>query len=152
MLFLLAKEEGESKDPKQFVFDRVLWKDSSQEDAWLHGGESVIKAAMQGYAGCVMCYGQTGAGKTYTLGNAIAGQEGIMVRAFNYIFDAAAQQREVTYTINLAYVQIYLDGLSDLLDPSATVELREDPKEGVYVSGCEWAQIHDVAGAIELLG
>ena len=54
--------------------------------------------------------------------------------------------------MSVADQQIYLDTITDLLQPNAPVELREDPKEGVYVSGCEWAQIHDVAGAIELLG
>ena len=46
----------------------------------------------------------------------------------------------------MAYVQIYLDGLSDLLSAESHVELREDPKEGVYVSGCQWETITDVAG------
>ena len=75
-----------------------------------------------------------------------------MIQAFNHIFTTADSERELKYEVHLSYQQIYLDGISDLLQPSAPVELREDPKEGVYVSGCEWAQIHDVAGAIQLLG
>ena len=61
MLFLLSKADDEkSVDPKQFVFDRVLWKDSTQYDGWEAAGLNVTKAVMQGYTGCVMCYGQTG--------------------------------------------------------------------------------------------
>ena len=97
-----------------------------------------------------MCYGQTGAGKTFTLANETAGQQGIMVQTFNLIFQTAAEDKHAKYEVHVAYVQIYLDGLSDLLNPEALVELREDPKEGVYVSGCEWEHIVDVAGAIEV--
>ena len=70
MLYLLQKEDStKSKNasaPKQFVFDKVLWKDSVQEDAWHAAGTRVVTGSMEGYTGCVMCYGQTGGGKTYT--------------------------------------------------------------------------------------
>ena len=48
--------------------------------------------------------------------------------------------------MSIAYVQIYLDQLSDLLDPDAQIDLREDPKEGVYVSGASWHTIHNAVG------
>ena len=152
MLFLLAKEDDDKGvNPKQFVFDRVLWKDSVQDDAWEAAGLNVVKSCMQGYSGCVMCYGQTGAGKTFTLANDKAGQEGVMIRAFNHIFKTAAEERELKYSVDLSYQQIYLDGISDLLTPSAPVELREDPKEGVYVSGATWAPIENVDDALAAL-
>ena len=53
----------------------------------------MTKAALVGYTGCVMCYGQTGAGKTFTLANETAGQQGIMVQAFNLIFQVRARVR-----------------------------------------------------------
>ena len=53
----------------------------------------MAKAAMVGYTGCVMCYGQTGAGKTFTLANETAGQQGIMVQTFNLIFQTAAEDK-----------------------------------------------------------
>ena len=152
MLFLLGKEDDDKGvNPKQFVFDRVLWKDSAQIDAWEAAGMSVVKSTMQGYTGCVMCYGQTGAGKTYTLANDKAGQEGIMIQAFNYIFSAAADERELKYEISLSYQQIYLDGISDLLQPTAPVELREDPREGVYVSGAKWEPVATTQQAMDAL-
>jgi len=141
MLFLLTKDDDANVTPKQFVFDRVLWKDSVQNDAWEAAGVSVTKSVMQGYTGCVMCYGQTGAGKTFTLANDKPGQEGVMIQAFNFIFATADNERELKYEVQLSYQQIYLDAISDLLQPSAPVELREDPKEGVYVSGAKWEPV-----------
>ena len=135
LLWLLQKEEDGSAKTRQYVFDRVLWKDSTQNDAWDAAGVSVVKSAMEGYTGCVMCYGQTDAGKSYTLANAKPGSEGIMVQAFNFLFKAAAEERELKCEIEIAYVQIYLDGITDLLSPKNDIEIREDPKEGVYVAG-----------------
>ena len=117
MLFLLTTDEEGKPKPKQYQFDRVLWKDSVQQDAWLAAGESVVNSVLQGYTGCVMCYGQTGAGKTFTLANEKEGQEGVMIQAFNHIFRTADQERELKYEIEVAFQQIYLDGISDLLDP-----------------------------------
>ena len=155
MLYLLQKEDStKSKNasaPKQFVFDKVLWKDSVQEDAWHAAGTRVVTGSMEGYTGCVMCYGQTGGGKTYTLANDSPGNEGIMVRAFNMIFERAASERSLKYEVTLAYVQIYLDEISDLLRPDAPVELREDPKEGVYVSGVHWEAVTTTGAAMDAL-
>lgn len=79
---------------------------AAQVDAWEAAGVSVTKGAMEGYQACVMCYGQTGAGKSHTLANNKPGSEGIMVQAFNYIFDTAANERSLKYEIGLAYVQV----------------------------------------------
>jgi hypothetical protein len=86
----------------------------------------VIAGVLEGINGCVMCYGQTGAGKTHTLGNVAAGKEGVVWRALSQILtDDAAEGREV----RLSYVQIYLEGLYDLLEPKNEVGPREDPND-----------------------
>ncbi|KAL1520241.1 hypothetical protein AB1Y20_023711 [Prymnesium parvum] len=153
LLWLLSKDEenGKGASTKQYVFDRVLWKDSKQIDAWEAAGVSVTKGAMEGYQACVMCYGQTGAGKSYTLANNKPGSEGIMVQAFNYIFETAAQDRSLKYEIHLSFVQIYLDNLSDLLQPSNAIEIREDPKDGVYVAGVTWEPVSTTQQAMNAL-
>ena len=90
----------------------------------MHAGVNVVNATLQGYTGCVMCYGQTGGGKTFILANEKPGQEGVMIQAFNHIFKTADDSRDLKYEVALSYQQIYLDGISDLLQPSAPVELR----------------------------
>ena len=78
-----------------------------QDEAWL-ATQHVVDGSLRGYAGCIMCYGQTGAGKTYTLGNEKKGSEGIMVRAFKHIFDHATADKEHRYQVSLSYVQVRL--------------------------------------------
>ena len=152
LLFLLAKEEDDKKsDPKQFVFDKVLWKDSQQHDAWEAAGLPIVNSVLEGYTGCVMCYGQTGAGKSFTLANESKGQEGIMIAAFHHIFARAAESRDLKYEVAISYQQIYLDTITDLLNPSGDIELREDPKHGVYVAGAKWDTVDSATAALKVL-
>ena len=153
LLFLLAKEDDKEKsvDPKQYVFDKVLWKDSQQVDAWEHAGLPMVNAVLEGYTSCVMCYGQTGAGKSFTLANESQGQEGIMIAAFHHIFNKAAESRDLKYEVSISYQQIYLDTITDLLNPSSPVEIREDPKSGVYVAGAKWETVDTAQAAMKTL-
>jgi len=129
----------------------VLWKDSQQIDAWEAAGMPIVNAVLEGYTGCVMCYGQTGAGKSFTLANEAKGQEGVMIAAFHHIFARAAESRDVKYDVAISYQQIYLDTITDLLNPTGEVELREDPKQGVYVAGATWSNVDSAAAAMKVL-
>ena len=52
---------------KPFVFDRVFGQDVTQEGVWDYVQESV-NAFVQGYNVSVLAYGQSGSGKSYTMG------------------------------------------------------------------------------------
>lgn len=52
---------------KLFVFDRVFSEDVDQEGVWEYLSES-INAFLQGYNVSLLAYGQSGAGKSYTMG------------------------------------------------------------------------------------
>lgn len=52
---------------KLFVFDRVFGEDIYQEGVWDYLSESV-SAFVQGYNVSILAYGQSGAGKSYTMG------------------------------------------------------------------------------------
>ncbi len=52
---------------KIFVFDRVFGEDVDQQGVWNYLDESV-NAFVQGYNVSVLAYGQSGAGKSYTMG------------------------------------------------------------------------------------
>ena len=52
---------------KLFVFDRVFGEDTSQDGVWDYLSESV-NAFVQGYNVSLMAYGQSGAGKSFTMG------------------------------------------------------------------------------------
>lgn len=121
---------------------------------------------MLGYNGTIFAYGQTGAGKTYTIQgpmiNTEAGQQmalqnsqgdvkgnrGIMQRSFEYIFQNIEAQKnlvdekqdgsELNFLIKCTYLEIYNEQIMDLLEPtSVNLHIREDIKKGVYVEGLQ---------------
>ena len=103
---------------RNFEFDGVYSPDAGQQAVYDEVGAPILDAVLQGYNGTVLAYGQTGAGKTHTLGNVVAGKEGVVWRALSQILtDDAAEGREV----RLSYVQFYLEGLYDLLEPKNEV-------------------------------
>lgn len=52
---------------KLFVFDRVFGEDVNQEGVWEYLDDSV-NSFLQGYNVSILAYGQSGAGKSYTMG------------------------------------------------------------------------------------
>ena len=50
-----------------FIFDKVFGEDVSQEGVWDYLSDS-INSFIQGYNVSIMAYGQSGAGKSYTMG------------------------------------------------------------------------------------
>ena len=150
-LWLLEEGGGGQMDKKgatrQFVFDGSLTPDSAQEDVYRLCCEEtdVVSSVLEGINGCVMCYGQTGAGKTHTLGNVASGHEGVVWRALSQILNSGATH---SIDVKLSYVQIYLEAIYDLLDPTCTVDLREDPKEGTVLSGASSAALTSIEQAV----
>jgi Cdc6-like AAA superfamily ATPase len=53
--------------PRTFTFDGVLGDGSSQDEVFDAIGRRIGSGCFSGYNGSVYVYGQTGAGKTYTL-------------------------------------------------------------------------------------
>jgi len=62
---------------KLFVFDRVFGEDITQEGIWDYLVESV-NAFVQGYNVSMLAYGQSGAGKSYTMGTSGPSEQGDM--------------------------------------------------------------------------
>jgi hypothetical protein len=56
-----------SQGKKLFVFDRVFGEEVDQDGVWEYLSESV-NSFVQGYNVSLLAYGQSGAGKSYTMG------------------------------------------------------------------------------------
>ena len=95
-----------------FSFDRVFTPKSQNEDVF---GEisQLIQSALDGYNVCIFCYGQTGAGKTYTMSS----DDGMIPRAVRQIYDTAQSLEEKgwKYTMEGSFVEVYNENLNDLL-------------------------------------
>ncbi|XP_050228267.1 kinesin-like protein KIN-UA [Mercurialis annua] len=140
-------------DSDTYEFDEVLTEFASQKRVYEVVAKPVVESVLDGYNGTVMAYGQTGTGKTYTLGR--LGEEdtaarGIMVRAME---DILADVSLDTDSVSVSYLQLYMETIQDLLDPANdNISIVEDPKNGdVSVPGASLVEIRDQRSFVELL-
>ncbi len=109
-------------DPRLFHFDRVFNEYASQENVFEEVSD-LVQSALDGYKVCLFSYGQTGAGKTYTmLGQGEGERRGIVSRAVSKVLEQAEALRAkgYEYTMEASYVEIYNEQIRDLLCPGAT--------------------------------
>ncbi|NWZ08963.1 KIF9 protein, partial [Agelaius phoeniceus] len=125
-----------------FKLDGVL-HNTSQEMVYETVAKDLVCKALQGYNGTIMCYGQTGAGKTYTMTGTASEyrNRGIIPRAIQQVFKSAAAFLNILVTVRISYLEIYNEALFDLLAPALGRGCKDnqlcvmDGPQGVYVKG-----------------
>lgn len=136
----------ERKQAKTFAFDHCF--DSidpngenfaSQEVVFDSLGRDILDNAFQGYNACIFAYGQTGSGKSYTMMGS-QDSKGIIPRLCDALFDMISKQQssELTYKVEVSYMEIYNEKVHDLLDPKTnkqSLKVREHNVLGPYVDG-----------------
>ncbi|CAK65046.1 unnamed protein product (macronuclear) [Paramecium tetraurelia] len=132
---------------KQYHYDHVIPPSASQQDVFTLIGQPLINNALQGYNGCVFAYGQTGSGKTHTL---IGNNDGLLPQCLQYIFACSIEDPNVI--IKGSYLEIYNEQIFDLLSSSSnSLQIREDPKKGIYVENLNAVVVSNYDEAIALL-
>ncbi|XP_070842449.1 kinesin-like protein KIF9 [Chaetodon trifascialis] len=143
-----------------FRLEGVL-QDVSQEEFYTQVCRRVVLEALDGYNGTVMCFGQTGAGKTYTMTGSTESykQRGIIPRALQEVFLEMGKRTEHAFTVHLSYLEIYNETLVDLLSsvrgsphPSPhSMVVMEEPGGGVFIRGLSLHPVHSEEEALHLL-
>ena len=147
---------------KSFVYDSVVDENSSQETVFSLVGKPIADAFLKGYHSNLLAYGQTGAGKTYTMQGPSdlesVGQHelGLLPRVLQYVFHDLDNKKKAheakglsyEYSASVSHLEIYNEVIFDLLDPEEekNITVREDGKRGVKVDG---AAVEKVANAEE---
>lgn len=90
------------------MFDSILSPRATQQDVYNEAVRPIVDDVLLGYNGSVMAYGQTGAGKTYTLSNMDPDAIGMTPRALADIFNKASQDVACTYNVFMSYVRSLL--------------------------------------------
>lgn len=135
----VANPRGDEGDPpKTFTFDAVFDPDVTQRKLYDVCSAPVVEAVLSGFNGTIFAYGQTGAGKTFTMEGSQEPPElrGIIPNAFQQIFDKVAlAQGTQQFLVRASYLEIYNEEIRDLLakDPKNKLELKENVDSGVYV-------------------
>ncbi|KAM3835485.1 kinesin-like protein KIF1A isoform 18-T18 [Vipera latastei] len=132
--------------PKSFSFDYSYWSHTTPEDinyasqkqVYLDIGEEMLQHAFEGYNVCIFAYGQTGAGKSYTMmGKQEKDQQGIIPQLCEDLFSRIndTTNDNMSYSVEVSYMEIYCERVRDLLNPKnkGNLRVREHPLLGPYV-------------------
>ncbi|VTJ68424.1 Hypothetical predicted protein [Marmota monax] len=132
--------------PKSFSFDYSYWSHTSHEDPCFASqnrvyndiGKEMLLHAFEGYNVCIFAYGQTGAGKSYTMmGKQEESQAGIIPQLCEELFEKINDNcnEEMSYSVEVSYMEIYCERVRDLLNPKnkGNLRVREHPLLGPYV-------------------
>ena len=115
----------------------------------------MAKNLLEGYNCTCFAYGQTGSGKTHTMEGSSSSEElwGIIPRIMKDIFGGIVDvDEEWEFLVHVSYIEIYLEKIRDLLDPSKTnLRVREDKTKGVWVDGCTEVLAQDSADMLRIM-
>ncbi|XP_061588261.1 kinesin-like protein KIF1A isoform X2 [Cololabis saira] len=135
------------KENKSFNFDFSYWSHTTPEDinyasqvqVYRDIGEEMLLHAFEGYNVCIFAYGQTGAGKSYTMmGRQEKDQQGIIPLLCEDLFtkiNDSNNDNSKSYSVEVSYMEIYCERVRDLLNPKnkGNLRVREHPLMGPYV-------------------
>eukprot|EP01031_Cornospumella_fuschlensis_P035496 gene35496-43028_t len=138
----LATISGKQRD---FHYDYVFGEDTAQDYVYDRLARPIVNEVLRGVNGTIFAYGQTGTGKTYTMGilefvnNEHAG---LIPRAISQVFEHVHNVTSTTdcdVSITQSFIQLYREQIQDLLAPPSAEQdsliIREDPVRGFYVEG-----------------
>ena len=99
-----------------FTCDATL-DNASQDRTFDVVGRPAVDACLAGFNGTVLCYGQTGAGKSFTMVGSRERyqQRGLIPRAIGHVFKAIEADTTCEYSIKFSCLEIYNDQMYDLL-------------------------------------
>jgi DNA replication protein DnaC len=122
-----------SDSVKTLSFDRVFPEYSTDEEVYNQTGKPAVEGLFKGVSATLFAYGQTGTGKTHTMGllkRLSNRSDGIVPRALRHLFGLTKS----TSVVTLSFLQIYLENVYDLLNAEETpLLIREDPNGEMFV-------------------
>ncbi|CAH2044563.1 unnamed protein product [Thlaspi arvense] len=141
---------------KEFEFDKVFHQSATQEDVF---GEvkPILRSALDGHNVCVLAYGQTGTGKTFTM-DGTNEQPGLAPRAIEELFNEASMDHTHSVTFTMSMLEIYMGNLKDLLSArqplrsneastKCNLNIQVDSKGCVEIEGLTEVEVHDFTKA-----
>lgn len=142
----LGQQTRATSDYSSFKYDHAFSSECSQERLFASVGVGACEHFLDGYNVSIMAYGQTGAGKTFTMLGDLEGWQhsgtmhpdkaGLIPRTLTYIFDGARrlQDEGSSVKVKVSLIEIYNETVVDLLSPDLRcLVVRETPSgDGAY--------------------
>ena len=138
-----------------FTFDKIYSTKAEQAEIFEFVGKPIVEDVLTGYNGTVIAYGQTGAGKSYTMmGLDIYNPltQGVIPRAIHLIFESVQQAvGAAEFTLKCSMLEIYKEKLKDLCGYSAELKIKENKAKGIYVDGITEVYVASEEEMLEVL-
>mmetsp|Transcript_86459 Transcript_86459/g.241963 ORF Transcript_86459/g.241963 Transcript_86459/m.241963 type:complete len:1156 (+) Transcript_86459:114-3581(+) len=153
-------DDPKKKEVRRFTFDASFWSHdgfveepngyfraaegshyADQQHVFNTFGTAVLDNAWAGYHCCLFAYGQTGAGKSYSMVG-YGANRGIVPISCEEIFRRIESNTDpgLKYEVLVSMVEIYNEQVQDLLiaarlRPKKGLEIRESKQVGIYIDG-----------------
>ncbi|NWW77948.1 KIF24 protein, partial [Climacteris rufus] len=154
---LLLHEKKEAVDLTQYIlqhvfyFDEVFGESCTNQDVYMKTAYPLIQHIFNGGNATCFAYGQTGAGKTYTMIGTHR-NPGLYALAAKDIFrhlEASPSRKELFVLIS--FYEIYCGQLYDLLNGRKRLFAREDGNHIVQIVGLREVQVDSVDQLLEVI-
>lgn len=163
--------QTENKTELSFNFDYIFPQQSTQEEIYQSAGKPLIDDIFKGYNTTIFAYGQSGSGKTTTMSgysHVVDKSEllsnddvilwtkpedmGIVPRIIKDIFDLIPTKKDHQFSIQISYVEIYLEKIRDLLNPiNDNLEIRESRYKGIWIDDVTEVYVSSFNDAIKII-
>mmetsp|Transcript_3077 Transcript_3077/g.6366 ORF Transcript_3077/g.6366 Transcript_3077/m.6366 type:complete len:591 (+) Transcript_3077:22-1794(+) len=154
--------EGSSHNYK---FRRVFPAATVQEEIFSNCALPLVAQALDGFNAAIIAYGQTGAGKTFTLlgpgydnstslGRSDPELRGVCPRLMQAVFHQVYAQLggDVLYEIYASYIQIYMERVSDLINPAKNkLKIYNSPGNNLWVTDATKTPVKNVKEVLQIL-
>jgi len=132
-----------------FTFDKTFGEDTSTKQVYDNVVKGIVDSSVAGLNGTIFAYGQTSSGKTYTMqgsgtiaegaaaGGGGNGKGGIVHQSAADIFEHIRNSHRRVFLVRASFLEIYNEEVRDLLGGNKVLQVREDPKRGVFVQSKE---------------
>jgi kinesin family protein 5 len=154
-----------------FQFDHIFEESSTQEQVYSKVARGLIQEVLAGYNCTVFAYGQSGSGKTTTMtgyshvvdnsdllcrDDVVLWQHprdmGVVPRMIADLFSEIKTQKDHEFSIQLSYVEVYLEKIRDLLNISKeNLEIRENKFKGVLINDVTEVYVSSFDDAIKTM-
>ncbi|XP_076419599.1 kinesin-like protein KIF24 isoform X2 [Peromyscus maniculatus bairdii] len=158
---LLVHEKKEAVDLTQYIlqfifqhvfyFDEVFGEACTNRDVYLKTAHPLIQHIFNGGNATCFAYGQTGAGKTYTMIGTHQ-NPGLYALAAKDIFrQLEVSQSRRNLFVWISFYEIYCGQLYDLLNRRKRLFAREDSKHVVQIAGLRELQVDSVELLLQVI-
>ncbi|CAD7937156.1 unnamed protein product [Amoebophrya sp. A120] len=142
----------ENGQEKTFEFDRAYWSHDkqrefiTQETVMADLGRMMLDTLYSGLNVSMFAYGQTGAGKSYSVIGGPDDLRGLLPRMLEDLYESLMKDKDPSrfkFGTKVSFLEIYNEIVHDLLDPKLgtegyeppKLEVKQHPKLGIFIPG-----------------